>query len=168
MSNTNLLKPCPFCGSPAELHETKHIPEGIDYTPRCTDTSCPGRCSKKYTSKEDAISKWNTRNYSFNAARRKKSKELGKDCYIIGCTSFASADILYARLCNYLFDAGIPCREFNSRLIIHIPSAGVAIRLMSIQSPHYADALVGFRGKIVSEVEVDKWLLSYEKSLKNI
>ena len=55
------LKPCPFCGKPAEMIETKHIPEGIDYTPRCTDTSCPGRCSKKYTDKDAAYTKWNNR-----------------------------------------------------------------------------------------------------------
>ena len=55
------LKPCPFCGSAAELRETAHIPNGIDYTPRCTDTSCPGRGSKKYKSKDLAITKWNAR-----------------------------------------------------------------------------------------------------------
>lgn len=60
MYNDTLL-PCPYCGKRAELIETKHIPSGIDYTPRCTDTSCCGRLSKKYSVKETAISKWNTR-----------------------------------------------------------------------------------------------------------
>ena len=57
------LRECPFCGKNAELRETAHIPNGIDYTPRCTDTSCPGRSGKKYKSKELAISKWNGRAY---------------------------------------------------------------------------------------------------------
>lgn len=61
MYDINTLKNCPFCGKSAELIETPHIPKGTDYTPRCTDTSCPGRCSKKYTVKEVAISKWNMR-----------------------------------------------------------------------------------------------------------
>lgn len=55
------LKPCPFCGKRAEMIETPHIPKGTDYTPRCTDTSCPGRCSKKYTVKDVAYAKWNNR-----------------------------------------------------------------------------------------------------------
>ena len=65
------LLPCPFCGRRAELRETKHIPSGTDYTPRCTDTSCPGRCSKKYTEKETAIALWNRRvkHYFGNAVR---------------------------------------------------------------------------------------------------
>ena len=61
MINKDYLKPCPFCGKRAELIMTKHTPSGWDYTPRCTDTSCPGRCSKKYTVKETAIAKWNNR-----------------------------------------------------------------------------------------------------------
>ena len=61
MYDKNTLLPCPFCGKPAEMRKTKHIPEGTDYTPRCTDTSCCGRCSKKYTVEEVAIAKWNMR-----------------------------------------------------------------------------------------------------------
>lgn len=57
----NKLKPCPFCGGKAQLYITKHIPSGNDYTPRCYNTSCCGRLSKKYTSEETAITFWNRR-----------------------------------------------------------------------------------------------------------
>lgn len=56
-----LLKPCPFCGSRAELRITKHIPKDYDYTPRCTNPSCCGRLSKKFSVKETAIYAWNKR-----------------------------------------------------------------------------------------------------------
>lgn len=55
------LKPCPFCGAVAEMQITKHIPIGNDYTPRCTNTSCCGRLSKKYTLRETAVAMWNKR-----------------------------------------------------------------------------------------------------------
>lgn len=55
------LLPCPFCGSVAEMQVTPHIPSGYDYTPRCTNTSCCGRLSKKYSLRETAVFKWNTR-----------------------------------------------------------------------------------------------------------
>lgn len=55
------LKPCPFCGGQAEMYETRHIPKGMDYTPRCHNTSCCGRLSKKYATKELAIMMWNKR-----------------------------------------------------------------------------------------------------------
>lgn len=38
-----------------------HIPSGYDYTPRCKVTSCCGRLSKKYPSREIAEEKWNMR-----------------------------------------------------------------------------------------------------------
>ena len=55
------LKPCPFCGGYAEMYVTKHIPSGMDYTPRCRDTSCCGRLTKKYTAIETAVYAWNRR-----------------------------------------------------------------------------------------------------------
>lgn len=55
------LKPCPFCGGEAELYATRHVPHGMDYIPRCKDTSCCGRLSKKYSSKEKATAFWNRR-----------------------------------------------------------------------------------------------------------
>ncbi|MBQ2775153.1 MAG: Lar family restriction alleviation protein [Clostridia bacterium] len=55
------LKPCPFCGDVAEMYVTKHIPNGYDYTPRCTNPSCCGRLSKKYNLKETAEMQWNRR-----------------------------------------------------------------------------------------------------------
>ena len=57
----NKLKPCPFCGKKAEMKVSDHIPKGFDYTPRCTDTSCCGRLTKKYTVEETAIYMWNRR-----------------------------------------------------------------------------------------------------------
>lgn len=55
------IKRCPFCGKRAELKVHNHIPSGFDYTPRCTDTACCGRTTKKYTVKETAIYMWNRR-----------------------------------------------------------------------------------------------------------
>lgn len=58
---TSDLLNCPFCDSRAEMYETPHLPRGMDYTPRCTNTSCCGRLSKKYVNKETAITMWNRR-----------------------------------------------------------------------------------------------------------
>ena len=55
------LKPCPFCGKPAQLKIEKHTPCGLDFTPQCTDTACAGRLTKKFPSKEVAIYRWNRR-----------------------------------------------------------------------------------------------------------
>ena len=55
------LKPCPFCGKVAEMYVTNHIPKGFDYTPRCTNPSCCGRSTKKYSTKEMATYAWNRR-----------------------------------------------------------------------------------------------------------
>ena len=55
------LSHCPFCGGPAELYITKHVPSGNDYTPRCKNPSCCGRLTKKWTNKEAAIHAWNMR-----------------------------------------------------------------------------------------------------------
>lgn len=67
MQKNSDLKPCPFCGSPAELRETHRVPTGYNYTPRCTVTSCAGRLSKLWMNKEDAISAWNRRVNDENA-----------------------------------------------------------------------------------------------------
>ena len=88
--NDYTLKPCPFCGNVAELHERYHIDE-IAYKkseipkdarflyerrtpksriyvykrkvfiPRCTDTSCVGRTTKIFFNKDLAIDTWNRR-----------------------------------------------------------------------------------------------------------
>lgn len=55
------LKPCPFCGGPAIMKTTRHIPNGTDYTPQCTNPSCPGRITKKWGTKETAVYAWNRR-----------------------------------------------------------------------------------------------------------
>lgn len=57
------LAPCPFCGKKAEMKTSPHIPSGTDYTPRCTDPSCCGRLSKKYSTRECAVHHWNMRDY---------------------------------------------------------------------------------------------------------
>lgn len=60
------LKPCPFCGGPAELRETHRVPTGYNYTPRCTVTSCAGRLAQLWMNKEEAISAWNRRETDAN------------------------------------------------------------------------------------------------------
>lgn len=61
------LKPCPFCGSTAELRATHRVPSGYNYTPRCTVTSCAGRLTKLWMDKEEAIEAWNRRTNDGNA-----------------------------------------------------------------------------------------------------
>lgn len=58
---SNELKPCPFCGGPAEMQITKHIPGRFGYTPRCKNQSCCGRSTKQYTVREAAEYMWNRR-----------------------------------------------------------------------------------------------------------
>ena len=58
---TTTLKPCPFCGSEAQIKVDKHYPNGFDYTPRCSVPSCAGRLTKKWTDKEIALYAWNRR-----------------------------------------------------------------------------------------------------------
>ena len=85
------LKRCPFCGNNAEIHNTRfgtkyadtvdHVPAGAEvlrivsfpnrggyveyqqpaFVPRCCDTSCVGRNTKRYESVEDAVRAWNRR-----------------------------------------------------------------------------------------------------------
>ena len=59
--NTVKLKPCPFCGSKAEMNVMTHSPEGYDYNPRCTNPSCVGRSVKKWTNLDYAVWSWNRR-----------------------------------------------------------------------------------------------------------
>lgn len=61
MNETEELKPCPFCGRPARMKTTPHIPNGMDYTVQCTDPSCCGRITKKWQTRETAIYAWNRR-----------------------------------------------------------------------------------------------------------
>ena len=75
---------CPFCGGPAELYITNHIPKGYDFTPRCLKTICCGRLTKKYTSRKTAVQCWNLRvpmnqlNYDFKQKVRDVTNELHK------------------------------------------------------------------------------------------
>ena len=55
------LKPCPFCGSLAEMKWAKDVPAGYVYTPRCTVTSCAGRITKLWKNEEAAAAAWNRR-----------------------------------------------------------------------------------------------------------
>lgn len=61
ISEDSDLDVCPFCGGPAEIYITKHIPEGYDFTPRCKQTKCCGRLTKKYQTRADALHYWNMR-----------------------------------------------------------------------------------------------------------
>ena len=82
---------CPFCGGPAEIHETEsgsehaayknNVPKGArilkkvvypsgseiyeyrrkTFVPRCSKTNCSGRKARQYKTIESALSAWNTR-----------------------------------------------------------------------------------------------------------
>ena len=51
------LKPCPFCGSHAELLHTK----AWDYFVRCTDKGCAARTRQYHENDAGAVNAWNTR-----------------------------------------------------------------------------------------------------------
>lgn len=51
------LKPCPFCGSPAELTHTKTW----DYYVRCTNKSCAARTRQYHENDAGAVNAWNKR-----------------------------------------------------------------------------------------------------------
>lgn len=55
------LKPCPFCGRDALMKVYHHVPTGYDYTPTCTDKSCAGRLTKRWTDINLAVNAWNKR-----------------------------------------------------------------------------------------------------------
>lgn len=51
------LKPCPFCGSTAELLHTKTW----DYFVRCTDKGCAARTRQYHENNVGAVDAWNKR-----------------------------------------------------------------------------------------------------------
>lgn len=85
------LKHCPYCGKDAEIYKTRfgtqyaqsvdQVPAGAEilrmvsfpnrggyveyqrfaFVPRCCDTSCIGRNTKRYESPEEAAKAWNRR-----------------------------------------------------------------------------------------------------------
>lgn len=57
MSETEELKPCPFCGSPAELCETKNH----DYFVRCSNVNCHARTRNFHENDVGAVMAWNDR-----------------------------------------------------------------------------------------------------------
>lgn len=59
--NEKELMPCPFCGNDAEMVSRMHIPNGKEYTPRCSSPSCAGRLTKRWLIREEAVAAWNRR-----------------------------------------------------------------------------------------------------------
>lgn len=53
--NENELKPCPFCGAPAEMKETS----GHDYFVKCT--GCGARTRNHQENQNGAVERWNRR-----------------------------------------------------------------------------------------------------------
>lgn len=60
MSEHN-MKPCPFCGRPAQLRHKKDSLRGDSYTIRCGDTKCVGRTYRFFRTETQAIKAWNMR-----------------------------------------------------------------------------------------------------------
>lgn len=57
------LLPCPFCGGEAEVKRLRRpVGNGMDWSPRCKDSTCCGRIYKRFESKEKATNAWNRRN----------------------------------------------------------------------------------------------------------
>ncbi len=51
------LKPCPFCGSSAEISQTYRY----TWVVGCSNDNCPCWCGTEFDTKEDAMNFWNTR-----------------------------------------------------------------------------------------------------------
>ena len=52
------LKPCPFCGGEAKLHEQKHREYASTYYVECKNCECK---TIEFLNKDDACERWNTR-----------------------------------------------------------------------------------------------------------
>jgi hypothetical protein len=64
MMSEQELKPCPFCGAPAEFHINHSLSHRKGETrgvARCTVVGCQGRFTTNYLDYEQAKQKWNTR-----------------------------------------------------------------------------------------------------------
>lgn len=61
MTDTNKLKPCPFCGGSGKLKTAEH--NGVTYSQvTCATFDCPANnTSSPPQSADDAVRNWNTR-----------------------------------------------------------------------------------------------------------
>ena len=55
------LRPCPFCGSDAELKTYRDNLRGDAFAAMCKKTDCPGRTYKKHATAKAAAEAWNRR-----------------------------------------------------------------------------------------------------------
>ena len=74
--NSEKLKPCPFCGGEAEIVEDRLYGEDY-YAGRCR--SCAATSIFEFT-KEEAVNKWNRRNYSVFPNSSKELMDFVKFC----------------------------------------------------------------------------------------
>lgn len=100
----HILKPCPFCGANSEMHivesylmyaeSKKDLPKDArivretrypngkayieyrarEYIPRCSDTSCCGRATKRYKTDLLARKAWNTRRFEAREAQEQEEE----------------------------------------------------------------------------------------------
>lgn len=88
------LKPCPFCGAPAEIRETS----GHDYFVKCT--GCGARTRNHQENQNGAVERWNRR------------KEVRPERVCMTCSRFSSSgDLPY---CTWVHQKRDPL-EFCSR-----------------------------------------------------
>lgn len=57
------LRPCPFCGKPAEIKRKVDTLRGDKYIAQCSDTNCIGRVYRAYVTAEQAKKAWNRRDW---------------------------------------------------------------------------------------------------------
>lgn len=61
MAKKKCLNPCPFCGGDAEMIEIETGPGRWVFMPRCKDTFCCARVTRKWTDLDTAVYAWNRR-----------------------------------------------------------------------------------------------------------
>lgn len=79
------LKPCPFCGSPAEITPELFGTGGYRIGCASKPTTCPGciRWSAYYRSEEFAIAAWNRRAYEIKAEHKRENRT-GEESSVVG------------------------------------------------------------------------------------
>ena len=95
------LKPCPFCGSEAELFEAPGV-----YFVECSNPKC--NYPTNWDTKEEAVTAWNTRVYKTGDIEMKQTPKYIK---------FSYAE--YSSLWDFIFNCCVVHMEEDPNLFLH-------------------------------------------------